>query len=39
MLNNFDDVFLVWFPDLEILPKSFAINQNADFRLKDGVDT
>lgn len=31
---------LIWFLDLERLPKSFAINkQNADFRLKDGTDT
>lgn len=30
---------LVWFLDVERLPKTFAIEQSADFRLKDGMDT
>lgn len=30
---------LVWFLDVERLPKTFAIEQSADFRLKDGMGT
>lgn len=30
---------LVWFLDVERLPKTFAIEQSTDFRLKDGMGT
>lgn len=30
---------LIWFLDVERLPKNFAIEQIADFRLKEGMDT